>query len=368
MLASSLDSPAIIFDCGTYDGQRLKEIIDGLPRSAQKNIITIYGIDSNRDKLGEAQKLFFAKGKGKYSFIPINEKIQKIDFNEMRTIKDHYPKNIILGLENVFLNFNGLSFQHDGGLTGFLSSMTIPNDEIILELHNVNTKEAYPEEVESFFKNYLEKSGIQELVGGTLKSEYDEYGKTVYLTDINPTVKFNGKTYNFPKHHADVWGEERIFEPRIAIGFSGAVSYDKIFEFLVFNFANNLYIPKPEDINFSGTDMILKLRNFDNGLWIDDAREKSVEFRYPDYDSQKNTINSGLTQYITLKELYPYSYSRFVYKNTRVFGIENDAMKTFVSRMKYNRKLYPPVTTAFPQTSFEKLQFSEKERWSSDLE
>jgi len=368
LLTTSLEEPAIIFDCGTYDGKRLKEIIDSLPMSAQKNIINIFGIDSNNDKLHEAQNLFFANGKGKYSFIPINDRIENINFSEYRTIRGQYPKNIILGLENVFLNFNGLSFQHDGGLTGFLSSMTLPKDEIILELHNVNTKEAYPEEVESFFKNYLEKSGLQEILGGTLKSEYDEYGKSVYLTDINHSVKFNGKTYNFAKHHADVWGEAKTFEPRIYIGFSGAVSYDRIFEFLVFNFANNLYVPKSEEINFSGTDMSLKLRNFERTLWLEEAKNKCDEFVYKTYSSpERSTINSGLTAYITLKELNPHYYNRFVYKNSQVIGVEPDAMKSFAFRARYDHKLYPPITTAFPQTSFEKLQFSEKEKWSLDL-
>ncbi len=368
MLTTSLDEPAIIFDCGTYDGQRLKKIVDSLPKAAQKNIINIFGIDSNTEKLREAQKLFYARGRGKHSFIPINNRIENVDFSEYREIKGRYPKNIILGLENVFLNFNGLSFQHDGGLTGFLSSMTLPKDEIILELHNVNSKEAYPEEVESFFKNYMEKSGLQGILGGTLESEYNEYGKSVYLTDINPSITFNGKKYNFNKHVVDTYGKEEIFKPRIYIGFSGAVSYDRVFEFLVFNFANNLYIPKPNEINFSGTDMSLKLRNFEHGLWIEDAKNKCNDFVYETYSSPaRKTVNSGLTAYITLKPLYPHHYGRFIYRNSQVIGVEQDAIKSFIYRARYDRKVYPPVTTAFPQTSFEKLQFSETERMSLDL-
>jgi len=372
--------PAIIFDCGTYNGQRLKNILDNLPDNAKSNILGVYGIDSNTQKLSEATQTF---SKTQYLFIPINKKIEDIKFKELLENKNQRfsgyrdtfdnrsnngPKKVILGLENIFLNFNGLSFHHDKGLTGFLSSMTNPGDEIILELHNISDRGNYVDNVESFFQNYFEESGLKKILGGRLQTDYDEYGKFVYIIDINPEVNFNGKRYNFSKHVITTPDDTKSVTPKIFIGFSGAVMYDKLFEFLVFNFANNLYIPTKKDIAFSDSDMVLKLRNFEQDLWIEEAKNKSHEFVYETYSSPaRKTMNSGLTAYITLKDLYPHHYKRFVYRNSQVLGVEPDAIKSFVYRARFDYKLYPPVTTAFPQTSFEKLQFSEKEKFLLDL-
>ena len=48
-----------------------------------------------------------------------------------------------------------------------------------------------------------------------------------------------------------------------------------------------------------------------------------------------------------------------IYKNSQVSGVQPNAMSIFIYRSRYGHKMYPKITTAFPQISFERLQFDE---------
>ncbi len=371
MLTRSLDRPSVLFDSGTYNGQRLIDILKQIPKEAQKNIIGVYGIDSNLEKLKEAKQRF---SNTNIPFVAINERIENLDYDRLMDqafqefvenkqdskSKDNIlnlinarsfgkdNRRIVLGLENIFLNIDGLAFDHDRGLTGFLAKSIRKNDIAILETHNVVSAKNYSAEVEKLFQNYHTLSGIKDIFGGELVGEIDEHGKMVYLTNLNKSVKYKDQEFDFTNHKLHKFGKEWIDRPhRIYIATSGNLQYEDVFQFLVFNFANNLYLPSDKDFQFSDNDLILRFQKYDQTGWIDKAkREAQEEYQFGD----KNT---NLIKHITHKELYPQFYEDYIYKGSAVFGIDVEEMQKIRQKTRYSRKV-------LPQTSFEKLQFDEK--------
>jgi len=355
MLTDSIDGPTVLFDWGTFDGKRLHHLLSSLPLEKQEQIVTIYGIDMNKQKLDEANYLFedFAR-----PFKPISRRIESLDFrmlSEFGTFHDDLfkemylpvkPKKVTLALDNVAMNFNGLSFTHDDGVTGFIHKTHDPGDIFIMQAHNVIDEQMYATAVEPMFSNYLHAIGLDNLLGGTLFASYQSFGKTIHLEQMHEHVEFNGEQYYFPGGIGDA-------DPaRIVIGFSGAIPYERMYEFLVFNFANNLFVPAKQDIAYVDADVVMRLKHFEHNKWMKLAKAESESFTF---NEQKE---SGYVPYVALKDLCPPFYTDFLYKPSEFSGMSAPALQELKRRNSYSN-----FRKVFPLTSSEKLRFDERDSW-----
>lgn len=340
LLEKSLNEPTILFDAGNSDGLRLYQILEALSESAKRNIIQIYGIEYNTEAVEQAVKLFSGS---QYKFSPIINRIEDTDFNLIGNIHSREAaKKTILGLENIFLNFNGLGFMHEQGLTGFLSRITSPGDEIITEIHNRIIEQNYIENVEEIFKQYIKRTGLEDLLDGELGAEYTEEGKRIYIKPNKTQIEFQGIKIDISKKDNPNEAE------KIYIVFSGAVPYTRMYEFLTFNFANNIYVETRSDLVYTENDSIIRFKRFEHDAWIEDAKEKSKSFTYRDYKIK------GFLPYMILNKLTPHHYKSYFYNGTQVNGIPKGPLRTLETEISFRPR------TVFPPTSSEKLQLVER--------
>lgn len=337
MLERAIDRDCVVYDCGTFDGKRLHRIIDALPGKSKEKIRSVYGIEANPQSLQLAEDEFRGS---RIPFQGIHGRIEGLlsDTGFMHETSRSSPwqqdKRIILGLENIFLNINRLAKAHHDGLSGFVRSIMDPNDEVILEVHGMVDRDCYSEEVESFFHNYLSESGVMDVVQPSLGSDYTKYGKRVFLHGLPERFRYKELEFDFDEKHP----------PVVYIGFSGCLPYDTLFEYLVFNFANNVFVPETKDVQFTGSDISIRFRAFDKDKWLREAAENPVS------STDDGALRFGLVNYIINKELYPYYYHRFLYKPSTVSGLEESEMEMLQERHRHSRRV-------FPQTSSERLQY-----------
>ncbi|MBN1175887.1 hypothetical protein JXA48_04555 [Candidatus Woesearchaeota archaeon] len=356
MLNDSIDGPTVLFDWGAFDGKRLHKLLTSIPKEKQEQIVTIYGIDMNKQALDQANYLFrdFIR-----PFKPIPRRIESLDFRMMAEFSNFHddpfqemylpvkPKKLTLALDNVPMNFSGLSYTHDDGITGFFKQTHDEGDIVIMQAHNVTDENIYAKHVEDFFPNFVNGIGLDKILGGKLFASYMSFGKTVHMEQMNEHVEFNGEHYYFPAGIGDA-------DPaKITIGFSGCIPYERMFEFLVFNFANNLFLPSRDDVKYVDSDVVVRLKHFEHNKWIKYAKEESEKFEF------NNSFESGLVPYIALKDMTPPFYVNYLYKTSEFAGMSEASLNEFKRRnaMYHSRQVLPP-------SSFEKLQFDEKDSWS----
>jgi len=347
MLERAITTDCVVYDCGTYDGKRLHMILDALPPQTKNKIRAIYGIESNPKCLADAENEFQGTG---FPFHPLNDRIENLltdptfihDTSHLEPKKWFKYKRIILGLENIFLNINRLTAEYDDGLSGFVRQILEPKDEVILEVHGFTDRNHYTEEVETFFQNYLLESGIVDIIGNGLDSEYSKYGKRVFFGNMPSKFRYKDLEFDFSSKG------NVIQKPRIYIGFSGCLPYDTLFEYLVFNFANNVFVPQREDVAFTGHDISIRFRAFDRTRWLEEAKKNQVS------STKDGLIHFGLVNHIINKELFPHYYHNFLYQPSQVTGLGPEEMSQLQSKFKYFNRI-------FPQTSSDELQYDETE-------
>jgi hypothetical protein len=254
MLTESINGPTLLVDWGTFDGRRLHKILSNIPNDKQEQIKIIYGIDLNKKKLSEATKLF-----ANYSspFETIEKRIEFLDYSKLakHANSQELPlRKITLALDNISMNFNGLSSNPEEGINGFLKKSHRAGDIIIMQTHSTVNGQIYADRVEEFFKNYYKESGLENLLGGELFASYWPWAKTIHIEQLNEKVKFNGKTYSFP------WGIQDADPATIKIGFSGCIPSDDMNRFLLNNYANNFVLLTKNDVSYVKSDVILRLK------------------------------------------------------------------------------------------------------------
>lgn len=314
-LQKSLGKPTIIYDLGIGNGKRtLQDIILELPTRTQTNIQMVFGVDNNHNSLQTATQI--AK-KLNIPFTPIHDNIQTTDFLQLHnqiSSNKNYLKKVSLGLGNTLFNNGQITTIYDQGVTKLIRKISSPGDEVYVEFRHSNSPTTYVEETETFVKNYFIQSGLEEKIGGELKPVFDEEGKKIILSNTKKQVTHNGKTYYLT---ANVDGKEQPLQ--FVIAASNKLPLPKLFEFLINNYANNLYLESRFDICWSEEDVLMKLKHFEAEEWLEDIKEK-VDNQLKQF--KEEWLCQGVGEYILMHKEYPPYYLNFMFEDSEFFGFK----------------------------------------------
>jgi len=284
MLERSLDEPSIIVDIGTYDGTRLKNIIDSLNQNYRKNIISINGIDINREALSEAEKRFDGYD---LPFETHHGRIENINIKNFGN-----ERKITLYLENILFNI-----RDESTIVPFLSKKSHKNDISIIEAHKNINHSMYPENLERFFVEYFNKSGIQEILGGRLAAVFAEDGKHVFIENLPKLARYN-HIYRFENCLSDNFGYKGIVQPVICIGISRVLQNNWHFMWSMIN--NGFEAPTKEDMQLVNNDIILRLHHTHDKKFFSNLMQRK--------DDELNIYGGERLDYILRFNEYPKHY------------------------------------------------------------
>jgi len=285
MLERSLDAPSIIVDVGTYDGTRLKKILDSLNPRAYKNIISINGIDINREALSKAEKRFNEYERPFEAHYGRIEKINTSNFGKER--------KITLYLGNILFNI-----KDESTIIPFLSKKSHKNDISIIEAHKNVNKSLYPENLEEFFVEYFNQSGIQNILGGKLATVFAEDGKHMFIEDLPKSVKYKNNNYRFENSLSNHFGYKEIIRPVICIGISRALQNNWNFMWSMIN--QGFEAPTKEDMQLVNDDIVLRLHQVHDKKFFSNLMEKN--------DEKLNAYGGERLDYILRFNEYPKHY------------------------------------------------------------
>ena len=337
----SLEEPTTIFDCGTYDGVRLIDLLEAIPTHLRKNIKQVFAIDINKEVLAKAEKNF---QKSNIAVQTIHGDLQSIDMVGLQNIVEQEQgkefKKILMGLENVFFNFSSLAHFYDQAITGYLSRITRPFDEVYMEVHHSAQAKDYAENVETFVKKYARAAQLLQWTGGKLIPEYNDAGKQILLTDMKDTAEFEGKTFHL-NTKGNYQSKEISYKGIIELATSNKLRPEKLFEFLIFNYANNLYLESRQDIQRTDRDFVIKMRHYEDAAWLEHINRKVNKAII----IHRDDVYKEVTDYILFEQLYPGFYNDYFYQESTLFNI--DKKTTDELRWKACGPMQASVQTSF---------------------
>jgi hypothetical protein len=330
--------PATIIDFGTYDRTRMNEII-GLVKN-KKSIYHIVGVDIN-DLVNDAFDNSSIPGTSIHT-----------DVRMLAPFLVTLPgRKIYLGLENIMMNLmESKLMAQDLSLGPFLSQLMLDEDTLIMEnvsgiVYNTipdgplgfgippkelarmeaeqknfyeTIKATHIRGVERMFKEYYERTGLQDLVGGELQAHDDPELSRKLILVHNPKeyVQYMDEEFLFlaPEFTIEsIAGPIRssvLSDPLIHLGESKAVTSDDVFETLITLYLFDLVLDSASDWRVVDNHNISKL-TMRSGSKVHDS-ELEHHFMRSLYASQQAGVDPvfhNFTDTMVGLGLYPEHYN-----------------------------------------------------------